>query len=45
MHLRKALPAADELDWDAVDRNAMRNMARLFPLSVTRRLEVALGRQ
>jgi predicted transcriptional regulator of viral defense system len=45
LHLRKALPAADELDWDAVDRNAMREMARLFPLSVTRRLEALLGRE
>jgi predicted transcriptional regulator of viral defense system len=45
LHLRKALPAADELDWEAVDQNTLRAMARSFPLSVTRRLEALLGRE
>lgn len=45
LHLRKALPAADELDWDAVDTNAMRMLAKSFPRSVARRLEALLGRE
>ncbi len=38
LHLRKALPAGDELELDNIDMEAMNQMAPKFPLSVTRRL-------
>jgi len=39
LHLRKALPAEDELELDGIDIEAMNQMAQKFPLSVTRRLD------
>ncbi len=38
LHLRKALPAGDELELDNIDIEIMNQMAPKFPLSVTRRL-------
>jgi hypothetical protein len=38
LHLRKALPAEDELELDSIDIEAMNQMAQKFPLSVTRML-------
>ncbi|WP_156915895.1 type IV toxin-antitoxin system AbiEi family antitoxin domain-containing protein [Desulfatirhabdium butyrativorans] len=38
LHLRKSLPAGDELELDNIDIETMNNMAQKFPLSVTRRL-------
>jgi predicted transcriptional regulator of viral defense system len=39
LHLRKSLPAEDELELDSIDIEAMNQMAQKFPLSVTRRLD------
>lgn len=38
LHLRKSLPAEDELELDSIDIETMNEMANKFPLSVTRRL-------
>ena len=38
LHLRKALPAGDELELDNIDIEIMNQMVPKFPLSVTRRL-------
>lgn len=45
LHFRKALPAADELEWDVVDKDKLLKMAEPFPHSVTRRLQVLLDHQ
>ncbi len=39
LHLRKSLPAEDELELDSIDIEAMNQMAQKFPLSVNRRLD------
>ena len=39
LHLRKSLPAEDELELDSIDIETMNEMAQKFPLSVTRRLD------
>jgi len=44
LHLRKTLPAEDELELDNIDIEAMNEMAQKFPLSVTRRLDLLRGR-
>ena len=38
LHLRKSLPAEDELELDSIDIETMNGMAKKFPHSVTRRL-------
>ncbi len=38
LHLRKSLPAEDELELDSIAIETMSEMAQKFPLSVTRRL-------
>ncbi len=44
LHLRKSLPAEDELELDNIDIETMSKTAQKFPLSVTRRLNSILGR-
>ena len=39
LHLRKSLPAEDELELDSIDIKTMNDIAKKFPLSVTRRLD------
>ena len=39
LHLRKSLPAEDELELDNIDIKTINEMAKKFPLSVTRRLD------
>ena len=39
LHLRKSLPAEDELELDSIAIETMSEMAQKFPLSVTRRLD------
>ncbi|WP_156915851.1 hypothetical protein [Desulfatirhabdium butyrativorans] len=38
LHLRKSLPAEDEMELENIDIETMNEMASQFPLSVTRRL-------
>lgn len=45
LHLRRSLPAEDELELDGIDIEAMNEMAHQFPLSVTRRLDSIRGRR
>jgi hypothetical protein len=44
LHLRKSLPAEDELELNNIDIKTMNEMAQKFPLSVTRRLNPLRGR-
>ena len=44
LHLRKSLPAEDELELDSIDIETMNGMAKKFPHSVTRRLNPILDR-
>ena len=44
LHLRKSLPAEDELELDSIDIETMNEMAQKFPLSVSRRLNCIWGR-
>jgi hypothetical protein len=39
LHLRKSLPAEDELEPDSIDIETMRDMAKKFPPSVNRWLD------
>jgi hypothetical protein len=40
LHLRKSLPTPDELELDNIDLDALKEMARKFPDSVSRRLSL-----
>ncbi len=44
LHLRKSLPVEDEMELDNIDIEMMNEMAKKFPLSVTRRLDPLRGR-
>ncbi|HDS05925.1 MAG TPA: hypothetical protein ENN95_02665 [Deltaproteobacteria bacterium] len=39
IYLRKRVPFADELDFDAIDRDKLERLAELFPATVRKRLE------
>ena len=44
LHLRKTLPVEDKLELDSIDIETMNEMARKFPLSVTRRINTILDK-